>query len=163
MSSASNDKCADLAVESRECAIYIADMLKPRITEFREAKGMTVEVLAAKVGLSHTYISRMANGKRNASLKQLEKIARVLECTVADLIAPPADKLEEVVLAAWAAIPQGRREDAMRMLRSLGDVDAKERNLESVESGSEQVERPTNAPKSSMSPLQKEDRRSEKP
>ena len=71
-------------------------------------------------GLSHTFITRMANGKRGASIKNLEKIAAALGCTMDDLVQAPS--VEDTVINAWAAIPEGRREDALRMLRALGET-----------------------------------------
>ena len=46
-----------------------------RIAEIRKAKDVKIEDLAEKTGLSVSYLSRMATGGRNVSIKNLEKIA----------------------------------------------------------------------------------------
>jgi transcriptional regulator with XRE-family HTH domain len=57
-----------------------------RIREWRERRQMTIEELADAAGLSAGYLSRMENGKRNVSLKNLAKIARPLAVADSDLI-----------------------------------------------------------------------------
>ena len=88
-----NSNFAYLALVSPPPPMTIGNMLaKPlgnRITEVRESLGMSLEKLAEKAGLSVGYISRMAAGKRNTSLKNLQKLADALEVTMQRLL--PAD------------------------------------------------------------------------
>lgn len=52
----------------------------------REAKGLSQEALAYEAGLDRTYISSLERGRYYASLKAIEKIARVLELDPAELL-----------------------------------------------------------------------------
>lgn len=93
------------------------EMLKNRITEIRNARGLSIEELAERADMSPSYISRMARGERNITLKNLEKLAAALECQPEDLMGgevPPAD-----IAAIWAAIPPERRDLALTVLQSF--------------------------------------------
>ena len=57
-----------------------------RINDIREAKGVTIEQLAEKTGISISQISRMASGKRNLSVKNITKIAAALDVQPRDLL-----------------------------------------------------------------------------
>ncbi|ESX51848.1 XRE family transcriptional regulator [Mesorhizobium sp. LSHC422A00] len=52
----------------------------------REAKALSQEALAYKAGLDRTYISALERGRYFASLKAIDKIAKVLELDPADLL-----------------------------------------------------------------------------
>jgi len=56
-----------------------------RIKEFRNDDGITQIQLAREIKSKHSYISALENGKLNPNLKTLEKICKVLKCTVRDL------------------------------------------------------------------------------
>lgn len=93
-------------------------MLKNRISEIRKAKGIGLEELADKAGLSPGYVSLMASGARNISLKNLEKLATALECRPEDLFTDRSSG-EADILDLWAAIPPERRELAKQVLESF--------------------------------------------
>lgn len=57
-----------------------------RIREFRKAAGLTQAELGARVGLHQTQIGNLENGARNLTLEWARRIARALECAVADLL-----------------------------------------------------------------------------
>lgn len=57
-----------------------------RIKELREAKGLTQEQLADRIGTNAGYLSRMETGKRQTNTKWLGRIAFELGCTVSDLV-----------------------------------------------------------------------------
>ncbi|MGH7809958.1 MAG: helix-turn-helix domain-containing protein, partial [Candidatus Binatia bacterium] len=59
-----------------------------RIRKLREAKGFTQEELAAAVGMMRNNISRIEAAKHRPTLETLERIAKSLNTSVADLIAP---------------------------------------------------------------------------
>lgn len=101
-----------------DCAPNGEAMLKNRITEIRNARGLSIEDLAAKADMSPSYISRMARGERNISLRNLEKLATALECSPEDLMggeAPVPGDIADI----WAAIPPERRELAKQVLESF--------------------------------------------
>lgn len=64
----------------------LANVRPNRIDEVRDEKGLTIEQLAEKTGISVSHISRMASGKRNLSVKNLNTIAAALEVTPKDLL-----------------------------------------------------------------------------
>lgn len=58
------------------------------IRELREAKGLTQEELADAVGMMRNNISRIEAAKYRPTLDTMERIAKALKVSVADLIAP---------------------------------------------------------------------------
>ena len=93
-------------------------MLKNRISELRKAKGIGLEELAERAGLSPGYVSLMASGARNISLKNLEKLATALECHPEELFTTRSDGQNDI-LDIWAAIPAERRDLAKQVLESF--------------------------------------------
>lgn len=61
-------------------------MTLTNIRKIRKAKGVTLEELSARTGLSVSYLSRMQSDARNVSAKNLRKIADGLEVSPADLV-----------------------------------------------------------------------------
>lgn len=53
-----------------------------KLKQIREDKGMTARELGEKVGVTGNYIYILENGRREASLKILKKIAVVLNTTI---------------------------------------------------------------------------------
>lgn len=64
----------------------LPDMSGNRIKIVRKERGLTLDDLAEKTGLSVSYVQRMENGERNLSMKNLNKIAGALEVAPAELI-----------------------------------------------------------------------------
>lgn len=59
-----------------------------RIRRLREEKGVTQEELAGAVGMMRSNISRIEAAKHRPTLETMERIAKALKVSVADLIAP---------------------------------------------------------------------------
>lgn len=57
----------------------ITEQIGHRIRELRTQKGLSQEKLALKAELDRTYLAGVENGKRNLSVKSLEKIIEALE------------------------------------------------------------------------------------
>jgi transcriptional regulator with XRE-family HTH domain len=53
-------------------------MTHNRIRELRKSRGMTLEILAGRVGLHHSHLSRLEKGERLLMIPMAEKIAREL-------------------------------------------------------------------------------------
>jgi len=53
-----------------------------RIKELRDSSNLTQESLANKVGVDRTYINSVENGKRNISIKVLEKIVKGFDINI---------------------------------------------------------------------------------
>ena len=56
-----------------------------KIQQLRKLRGMSQEQLAALSGLDRSYISGIEQGKRNASLEVIAKLAKVLEINIKEL------------------------------------------------------------------------------
>ena len=64
-------------------------LLRQLATEVRAARarrGMTRKILARDSALSERYLAQLESGTANPSLEVLDKIARAMDITVADLI-----------------------------------------------------------------------------
>ena len=62
----------------------ITEKVGRRIKDLRSNLGLSQEKLALKADLDRTYIAGVENGKRNLSLKSLEKILLALEVSFGD-------------------------------------------------------------------------------
>lgn len=62
-----------------------------RLRAARQAKGLTLEDLAARASLSASTLSRLESGKRQATLEILVPLTRMLGIRLDDLVAEPAD------------------------------------------------------------------------
>ena len=63
-------------------------MIQLRIKELCKEKGITLNQLAEKIGISQPSISGIATGKQKPAFYTLEKMADALEVTPAELFAP---------------------------------------------------------------------------
>lgn len=61
-------------------------MVHNRIRELRKARGLTVEELAEKAELSHSYISRLETGRRRLSREIAERIANAMTVSTAEVM-----------------------------------------------------------------------------
>lgn len=57
----------------------ITEIVGNRIKELRSEMGLSQEKLALKADIDRTYLAGVENGKRNISIKSLEKIIVALE------------------------------------------------------------------------------------
>lgn len=57
----------------------ITELIGNRIKEIRSEQGISQEKLALKAELDRTYVAGVENGKRNPSIKSLEKIINALD------------------------------------------------------------------------------------
>lgn len=57
-----------------------------RLRELRHESGLSQERLGELAGLDRTYISGIERGVRNPSLKNIEKLAKVLKVKVSELV-----------------------------------------------------------------------------
>jgi len=61
-------------------------LLADRISHLRKGKGLSIENLAMRVGISKGNLSDIENGKRDLRLSTLEAIARGLGLTMSELV-----------------------------------------------------------------------------
>jgi len=57
-----------------------------RIRQLRQAKGWTQQILADHAQIERAHLARLEEGKREAGLMMLEKIADALETSLSDLL-----------------------------------------------------------------------------
>jgi transcriptional regulator with XRE-family HTH domain len=67
-------------------AIDICVRLGRRIRLLREKQGWTQQQLADMTGIGRVHVSELENGKREAGLRMLEKLAATFEMTVSDIL-----------------------------------------------------------------------------
>lgn len=56
-----------------------------RIKELRKQTGLSQEKFALKIGMGRTYYASIESGKRNVSLKNIEKIASGFDISISQL------------------------------------------------------------------------------
>ena len=66
-------------------------MVELRIKELCKRKGMMINELADKVGMTRVSISAINAGRQNASIDTLEKIASVLDVSISELFSPKSE------------------------------------------------------------------------
>ncbi len=57
-----------------------------RLRQLRTARELSQESLAGLAGLHRTFVSMVERGKRNVTIATVEKLAKALECRMADLM-----------------------------------------------------------------------------
>ena len=76
-----------------------------RIREYREARGLTQEELAALLGTTNQHVSRLENSIARISVDLLLDVAAVLDCLPADLLQdderPNIDDLLAAIKGHW--------------------------------------------------------------
>lgn len=104
---------ATASVADKPFATMAKNKTRPNnITAVREKAGLTIEQLSEKTGISISYLSRMSNGERNVSIKNLNKIAQALKVTPSELIEDqPA---VEIPIMTWVSAGLMLREDGQQ-------------------------------------------------
>ena len=64
-------------------------MIQLRIKEICKERGITLNALAEKIGISQPSISGLATGKQKPSFDTLEKLADAIGCPVTELFEQP--------------------------------------------------------------------------
>lgn len=85
------------------------------IREWRKHRGLTLEQLAERVGLTHGAISQLERGETNYTQPTLEAIAEALDCEPADLIMRRPDG---PTWSIWDEV-RGLPEDEQRRLAAV--------------------------------------------
>ena len=63
----------------------IQEKVGKRIKELRNKQGLSQEAFADKAGIDRTYLNSVENGRRNISIKNLEKISNALNLPIKEL------------------------------------------------------------------------------
>lgn len=64
----------------------LASTFGRNVRNARRAKSLTLEALAHDVGLAYSYIGELERGRRNPTLKVVERIAKALDQDPIDLL-----------------------------------------------------------------------------
>lgn len=67
-----------------------------KVKTIREKKKLSLRQLATIANINHAYLSRVENGKVNPSIETLSKIAKALNCDVADFFEKKIEVDEEL-------------------------------------------------------------------
>lgn len=78
-----------------------------RIRNLRKKNGLTLEVLAAKVGIHKGHLSRIENGEKSPSLATLEAIAKALGVGMAELFGEKANQHDITVVRKSEGVSTG--------------------------------------------------------
>lgn len=94
-----------------------------RLRGFRKKKGLTIEQLAERVGLSTNYLGDVERGKKLPSMATLIRIVNVLDISADELLKDDvncADYLVDAEISArMANLTQRQRVAVLRMLDSI--------------------------------------------
>jgi transcriptional regulator with XRE-family HTH domain len=98
-----------------------------RIAEVRERRGLKQVQLAESMGISRGQLANMESGTRKVDLPQLRQIARILDCSVADLLLPDdapdrPNEQEAAMLAELRAAPDYEPRAVLAALRGVLDA-----------------------------------------
>lgn len=87
-----------------------ATLIGQRVTRRREASGLKKSQLAMYAGVSRAYITRLEQGKYpRSSATHLESVARVLNCTVQDLLGADVPGATDSIVVPREKAPAIRR------------------------------------------------------
>jgi transcriptional regulator with XRE-family HTH domain len=91
------------------------------LRHWREHRGLSQDQVAGAIGISKASVSRVENGITPYTQDVVEAYARLLRCTVADLVSrPPADP--EGLWAIWDRLRAEDKPRAIAILRALVDA-----------------------------------------
>lgn len=88
------------------------------LRDWREAKGLSQERVAERVGMSVPQVSKIENGKQGYRQETLEQFAKALGCGPADLLRPPHAPENELALYIMA-LSEKRRQRALKALKAI--------------------------------------------
>jgi DNA-binding XRE family transcriptional regulator len=77
------------------CPDPALQILGATIRQYRQQQGLTQQELAARIGLSRTYINQIEHGQRNVSIRAVLHIAAALETPIS-LLLKPLEKYPEL-------------------------------------------------------------------
>lgn len=78
--------------------------MNSRLKALRQARGLTQEQLAARMGCSHSLITRLETGQRGITGKRLEQLCAALRCSPSELLGHPDGTDERSYLISLIAI-----------------------------------------------------------
>ena len=95
---------------------------KTQIREWRKHRGLTLERLSDRIGVTPGALSQLERGDVGYTQPMLEALADALSCQPADLISRPPDT-ENGLQLVWDAIPVADRPKALEVLKAFTKKD----------------------------------------
>lgn len=77
-----------MGIKNRKPTLEALSMLGANVKRLRRARGLTQVALSRITGLPNKYISCIEHGKKNATVANIEAIAKGLECLMRELFTP---------------------------------------------------------------------------
>lgn len=104
--------------------------MKNRIRELRKARGMTQDELAAALGKTKSWISKLETGKAELTLYLMTVIAKEFQCHVSDLLeeTPPIKKDERNLLENYRALHEPEKQEMFLHMLEAAARDGKKDN-----------------------------------
>lgn len=90
-----------------------------RLKAWREFRGFSQERLAEQAGCSKATIGHLESGARRLSDKWLAILSPILNAPPGYLLEHDPENLPTDILDVWAAIPEERRAQALRVLEAF--------------------------------------------
>jgi len=119
------------SVDHRDDTVAGASTLLPtlgrRVREIRDRRGMTRKLVAREAGVSERHLAHLEGGEGNVSILLLDNIARALDVSLTDLLAPETEDTVErrLIRRFLERLPQHRLEEVVfRLMRDFGHDEA---------------------------------------
>lgn len=91
---------------------------KTYIREWRKFRGLILDQLAERVGVSTGNISQLERGNTSYTQPMLEALADALRCEPAELLMRDP-KADEGIMLVWSKIPENNKSTALQVLRAF--------------------------------------------
>jgi transcriptional regulator with XRE-family HTH domain len=114
-----------LDLRGKKLLVTISDRrqaMKTRISAIRDASGMSRKELASAIGVSYSVLAKWETGQNAIALSQATAIARVLGCTLTELVgddAPQHDKRFDELAGLYRSISEDGRAALLASARGL--------------------------------------------
>ena len=100
----------------------IYDIVGERIREERKRAGLTIEQLAESAGISTSFLAYIETKKKKASLETIEKLAKALRISIADLFKTVPAPEKDHIYDAFIGFAQLIRENKPDEIRTIIDT-----------------------------------------
>jgi XRE family transcriptional regulator, aerobic/anaerobic benzoate catabolism transcriptional regulator len=117
----------DVRSETTAGNVSLLPTLGRRVREIRDRRGMTRKLVAREAGVSERHLAHLEGGEGNVSIVLLDNIARALDVSLVELLAPETEDTVErrLIRRFLERLPQHRLEEVVfRLMRDFGHEEA---------------------------------------
>jgi putative transcriptional regulator len=96
--------------------------MKVRLKELRKARRWTQDDLASRLGVSKSHVSEMESGKKNPSGPVLDRMSKLFDVPVPDLLSPDPTQAHDplaVLIARFQAMGEADKAAILQMSERL--------------------------------------------